>query len=278
MTHNYYPEIDQIIKSNKIYRFEAELEDSNNIEIARSNTLKNLIEHEKSIKNPQQIQEEKMQEHLKVLMESQYKTKWNLLNITQKLTKLDEFITHIKLTDENIITTLRQYTKDGIFKMTNIKYNVIKGKIEDIDLLKINDDKKYYLIDLTVKTKKQKINTKNKDKDGDKDKGKENATKVNKIKKKKVDSVKEIIELEKNIKTKDNKIKIVKKKSKKNINENIEIDIKTGTKVEAEVETEVEAEVETEVRMKPEVASEIDNKKTIKSVKNKIIKKKINNN
>ena len=72
MSHSSYQQINEIIKANKLYRFEIELHDleENEPTSDRIPILKTIINKELSHKNTYQINEEKMQEHLKILKDS----------------------------------------------------------------------------------------------------------------------------------------------------------------------------------------------------------------
>lgn len=133
MTHVYSQQIDDIIKSNKVFRFVAELEETT--DKSRCKQIKKLLHQEQSIKNPQKLKEEKMNHHLKILRFSQYQKRWQYLNLEQKLNRVDEFIERNAITDEELTKRLIQYVNDGFIKTKNITYDIAKGHITDIDVL-----------------------------------------------------------------------------------------------------------------------------------------------
>lgn len=67
MTHIYHQQIDNIIKENKLYRFNQELADTDSTDESRKQLINEIILSLTSFKNTQQINEEKLQEHIKIL-------------------------------------------------------------------------------------------------------------------------------------------------------------------------------------------------------------------
>jgi hypothetical protein len=174
-----YHQIDKIVRANKIYRFEAELNDANNtISDERRKMLETLILQELSYKDSKQLQGEMLQGHLKVLKDSQYQKKWQFLNQDQRINRLDEFIVRNKFTNQIIdqvsgkpvATRLKKYLNEQLFKPKHIVYNGVKSIIEEITILTLDDDKKYHIVDLigdtNVVVDNKKIDNKdNKDND-----------------------------------------------------------------------------------------------------------------
>lgn len=144
MSHVYYQEIDDLIKANKMYRFESELkklEESKDNNKERIDMLNKIIEQEKSIKSQKQIKEDNFNHHIQILKNSQYQKKWQYLNDGQKLNRLDEFITRNNITDEKIISKLKKRVNSTSFKTKHISYNQLKGIIDDIPILSNDSDK-----------------------------------------------------------------------------------------------------------------------------------------
>lgn len=133
MSHVYSQQIDDIVKINKIFCLESELSDQDTTE-ERKKELSEIIKHEKSIKNSKEEKKELMNEHLKVLKESQYKKKWQFLNETQKQDRLSDYIKRKNITDKSIIKHLNDYIKDPTTKSKTIIYDNIKGEITDITI------------------------------------------------------------------------------------------------------------------------------------------------
>lgn len=138
MTHVFHHQIDTIIKSNKMYRFEAELNDTENEE--RKELLKRLVDESNAQKNKKQISEETIKKHIQMLKDSQYQKKWQFLNAIQKESRINEYLTSIGLIDENIKQRLLRYLKMGVLKTKHIEYDVMKGSIENITILKSAGD------------------------------------------------------------------------------------------------------------------------------------------
>lgn len=140
MTHNYHHQIDRIVKANKIYRFESELEECEDTE--RIKTLTQLVNQYNAHKDEKQIKEDKLKAHLQLLKDSQYQKKWQFLNQKQKLNRIDEFIERRGVTDEKIIKLIREAVTTGALKTKDVDYDVIKSQIQDLTVLAIDDETK----------------------------------------------------------------------------------------------------------------------------------------
>ena len=160
MSHVYHQQIDNLIKSNKLFRFDAELKDLDNNENNRDriDLLNQIITHEQSIKNPQQLQEETFKHHIQILKESQYQKRWQFLNEEQRLNRLDDYITRTYITNEKIISELKKRIKDTSLKSKHVLYNQLKGIIDDITILEIDDNHNYHIVDEVRKPVKLKDN------------------------------------------------------------------------------------------------------------------------
>ena len=142
MTHNYHHQIDRIVKANKVYRFEAELEETQ--DKTRIETLTKLIELHNAYKDEHQIKTDKLQAHLKVLKESQYQKKWQFLNQEQRLNRLNEFIERKELKNAKIIKLLIEAVTQGTLKTKVVEYDKIKCQIQQLSVLVIDDNTKEY--------------------------------------------------------------------------------------------------------------------------------------
>jgi hypothetical protein len=137
MTHVFYHQIDRIVKINKLYRFETELAEllaigaKNSIE--RVDQLKKIVIILHNQKDKKQLSDEKMQAHFELINNSQYQKRWQFLNMNQRLNRLQEFIKRTDITDVDYIVGLTKGVTDGNLKTKDIKYNVVRGVIEDID-------------------------------------------------------------------------------------------------------------------------------------------------
>ena len=184
MTHNYHHQIDRIIKANKIYRFEAELDDINNNpdnnpdnqKNSDSNTelnprialLNKLIIQYNSFKDDKQINEDKLKAHLKVLKDSQYQKKWQILTHEQRLNRFDEFIERKEITDIKIINSLKEAIKLNQLKTKDVLYDKLKCHIEKIAVLTINDNTKECKLDYAkIKQKTESIDDNDDNSDSD---------------------------------------------------------------------------------------------------------------
>lgn len=152
MTNEFYYEIDSIIKTNKLHRFNAELVDltlhatdtKNKKEKERKETLQKLIDDTNAHKNKNQIKKDIMKNHIEVLKSSQYQKKWQFLNETQKENRIDELAQRLILNPE-IVTRLKKYITTGTIKTKNIEYDVPKGIITAIKSLSIDENNNYQL-------------------------------------------------------------------------------------------------------------------------------------
>jgi ribosomal protein L22 len=148
MAHIYHNRIDEIVKENKLYRFQTELDNIATDTLqpisiqSRIKQLDLLIQREKLIKNHHQIEGEKLQNHIKTLSDSRYKTKWHLLNEYQKLDRVDEFAKR-KNVNDMLVADLKKCIQSTTLKTKDVKYDNVRGVIDDIVILKMDDDKNY---------------------------------------------------------------------------------------------------------------------------------------
>lgn len=158
MTYNYHHQIDRLIKANKIYRFKNELTElsedlSDELINDRKKTLSRLIKLYEDYKDEKQIKEDIMKAHLKVLNDSQYQKKWQFLNIEQKLNRYNEYMERFEIKDDNIINSLKAMIQNNSVKSKDIKYDNIKGCIDNITILLKNDKNEYYINNENIKKK-----------------------------------------------------------------------------------------------------------------------------
>ncbi len=147
MNPNPFAQIDDLIKANKIYRFEAELECTTK---ERAHIIKRILDKIRSVKNPETVKTESVNNYMKILKESQYKKKWHTLNMLQKTDRLNLYTSELGITDAKLKTKLISYVDNGDIKTKDIKYDTSSGKITEITLLKKDKDDVYVL---DVKTK-----------------------------------------------------------------------------------------------------------------------------
>ena len=144
MTHIYHSQIDRIIKANKIYRFNAELEEEE-LDSARIENLTSLIQKYEAHKDQKQIKEDTMKAHLDVLKNSQYQKGWQYLKVEQRMNRLEEYINRKEIKDNTIIKLLNDAVTNNTLKTKHVSYDKIKCLINDISILSIDDNKKYYI-------------------------------------------------------------------------------------------------------------------------------------
>jgi hypothetical protein len=129
--NNYYYQIDRVVKANKLYRFESEVNETK--DEARKQILNKLIKELQDHKDSKQIKDDKMKAHLNLLKISQYQKKWQFLNVDQRLNRLDEFFERKGFIDETLKQQLRNSIKNGEIPTKCIKYDKIKYQIESIE-------------------------------------------------------------------------------------------------------------------------------------------------
>jgi len=139
MTHIYHQQIDNIIKENKLYRFNQELADTDSTDESRKQLINEIILSLTSFKNTQQINEEKLQEHIKILKEEQYKKKWQFLNTDQRINRLNEYYARNCIKDNVIIKKLSELLMSGGLTSKQIKYDHLRSIITEITLLQSDD-------------------------------------------------------------------------------------------------------------------------------------------
>jgi hypothetical protein len=160
MAHIYHQQIDNIIKENKLYRFNQELADTDYTDESRKQLINEIILSLTSFKNTQQINEEKLQEHIKILKEEQYKKKWQFLNTDQRTNRLNEYYARNSIKDTVIIKKLSELLMSGGLTSKQIKYDHLRSIITEITLLQSGDNGVIQFIEPRVpkKTVNKKIN------------------------------------------------------------------------------------------------------------------------
>lgn len=158
MNGNPYAQIDDLLKANKIYRFETEL--TNTVNKDRCKMISDILNKIRLIKNPETIKTEQMNDYVKILVESQYKKKWHVLNLDQKLDRINTYLIELGIdTDVKLKNKIIKCVKNAEIKTKDIKYDFNAGKIMQITLLQKNDDGSYKLNikDSTTKAKTKEI-------------------------------------------------------------------------------------------------------------------------
>ena len=145
MTHNYHHQIDRVVRSNIMFRFEAELEEST--DDTRLETLIKLVQKYNSHKDTKQIKEDELKAHLKLLKDSQYQKKWQYMSQEQRQNRLDEFFVRKEIKDEKIISLLREAVKTGTLITKYVNYDKIKYQIEGLTILVANEETNEWKLD-----------------------------------------------------------------------------------------------------------------------------------
>jgi hypothetical protein len=130
MSYINYNQIDKTVKANKLYRFRSELDECEDQE--RIGNLNIIINTLNSQKDKKQISDEKMQAHFEILKNSQYQKKWQFLSLAQRLNRLQEYIERTEIDDDEYIERLKQGVNENVLRTKDIKFNIIKGCIEEI--------------------------------------------------------------------------------------------------------------------------------------------------
>lgn len=154
MTHIYTQKIDELIKSNKVYRFNNELLDV--IDPYRIKQINHILQEENNYVSHTEKQENKIKNHINVLRSSQYNKRWQDLKDTQKINRIDKYIKENKIgIEQKDIDRLKDYLSKKILLTKYIKYNRYKGLITDITIIS-NTDGVYVLEDLTIKKQRSR--------------------------------------------------------------------------------------------------------------------------
>jgi hypothetical protein len=161
MSHVYTHTIDDVVKGNKVHRFNGELLDEK--DDYRSRQLKHILHDLQDYVPHAIVQENKMKNHINVLRSSRYNKRWQDLQEPQKINRIEKYIKENKigLSIEDI-NRLKEYLIKNILLTKHIKYDRYIGVIKDITVINnINDT--YILEDLTSikkRVQKKKIVTK----------------------------------------------------------------------------------------------------------------------
>ena len=149
MAHVYTQKIDELIKSNKVYRFNNEILDTKDEH--RIKQIKHILQEEHVYESHTEIQENKMKKHIDVLRESGYNKRWQDLKEPQKLNRLEKYIKDNNITLEyEDIERLKEYLTKKTLLTKHIKYDRYKGFIKDLTVI-TKTDNVFELKDLTKK-------------------------------------------------------------------------------------------------------------------------------
>ena len=149
MAHVYTQRIDELIKSNKVYRFNNELLDTT--DDYRIKQIKHILQEEQEYVSHTEIQENKMKKHINVLRESRYNKRWQDLKDPLKINRIDKYIKDNKITlAQKDIDRLKDYLTKKLLLTKYVKYDRYKGIIKDITVI-TKTDNVYELKDLTKK-------------------------------------------------------------------------------------------------------------------------------
>ena len=154
MAHNYMNKIDDMIKSNKLYRFNNELTDTK--DDIRIKQIKNIIQQYEENINLIKTNDTKIKEHIDVLRNSQYNKRWQDLKEEQKINRIEKYINDNNINlEQKDIDRLKEYSINKILKSNNVIYNRYNGFITDITIIKkVNDI--YELDEKSEEKKKQR--------------------------------------------------------------------------------------------------------------------------
>ena len=149
MAHVYTQKIDELIKSNKVYRFNNELLDTT--DDYRIKQIKHILQEEQEYVSHTEIQENKMKKHINVLRESRYNKRWQDLKEPLKINRIDKYIKDNKISlEQKDIDRLKDYLTKKLLLTKYVKYDRYKGFIKDITVI-TKTDNVYELKDLTKK-------------------------------------------------------------------------------------------------------------------------------
>ena len=148
MTSNYFNQIDRIVKTNKLYRFKAEIEDTDDEE--RKIILNNLVIMYNAHKDEKQIKDDTMKAYFKVLKFSQYQKKWQLLTLEQKMNRMEEYIKRNVFDDNKTIKFLNNALTTGVLKTKDIKYDIHTCQIEIVSIIVIDEGTKKCKLKQTI--------------------------------------------------------------------------------------------------------------------------------
>lgn len=158
MTHIYTNKIDELVKSNKIYRFNHELKDTTDVK--RNENIKCILNKHETHVTPVKLNEIKMKEHISILKNLQYKKRWQDLKIPQKIDRIDKYIKDNNITiDQKDIDRLKEYVDTKLLKSDNIEYDTQNGCILNINIIKKLDNT-YTLDDISKKKPKRVVKKK----------------------------------------------------------------------------------------------------------------------
>lgn len=145
-------DIMNIAYNNFINKFKNELKylESNSLidNNERINTLKNIIsKYENNINN--ENSEEIDEEAIDIIKKSVYKKEWHRLQPYHRLELITEYVDKMKEKKKNkkkILKLLEKAIDEGkLNKKKDVKYNSKNNKIEEILVLKLDEDNEYYL-------------------------------------------------------------------------------------------------------------------------------------
>lgn len=127
---SYFDKIDSIVKSNKLFHYENEL--NNTDDKSRKMILTNIIDELKSHKEFKQIAKDKITEHLNILKNSQFQKKWQFLTVEQRLIKFNEYVKTKSISDIYFIEKTKEDIKNKKLATKNVKYDNVNAQIDDI--------------------------------------------------------------------------------------------------------------------------------------------------
>jgi hypothetical protein len=127
-----YQQIDQMIKSNHIYRLEQEL--ACTVDDATRERLAMQLAREHGTKTQKEKNDNAMRKHLEVLKDSQYKKRWVMLDMSQRVNRITEYMDRIGL-DAGMREQVLACDWVGL-DAKQVKYDHIKGTVIELAVLK----------------------------------------------------------------------------------------------------------------------------------------------
>lgn len=129
---SYSDRIDNIIKNNKLYHFENEINDTN--DESRKKIMTKIINDLTNISSEFKSAKDKMADHLILLKNSCYQRKWQFLTVEQRLFKFDEYVKKNNIIDNEYIDKVKSDIEAKKLLTKNVKYDNVNAKIDEIIL------------------------------------------------------------------------------------------------------------------------------------------------
>ncbi len=119
-------ELYEIIRANKLYRFQQQREHDTNDKDKQE--LDKIVDFLSKQKNKETIKKEKFDDHVAILREARYKKKWHILKMDDKINRIEEYCKSNDI-EEDKMNILIQNQKNKGFCSKDIIDDHIGGKI-----------------------------------------------------------------------------------------------------------------------------------------------------